>query len=253
MKKNNDFLNKILDLKNNIENEINNIDILYEKTFNEINIFFQKKKEKLSLEKLKNDNNYQIKYESLLKEENDIKDKLQNEVTKAKEKLENNLSLINNEIRISEKINKGINKLKNDKNKDTYKILTYISEINKNQKNISKLLKTHMKSLKFLFKEDQNKIIYEEYYFNGISIPQNLEFKNISYNSLNFSWKINKIKNININEEKLNYIVEMRKNNEPFIKVYEGQNLNCDINNLDFNTYYEFKVCSIYNDIIGDW
>jgi len=184
-----------------------------------------------------------------------MKDKLQNEVTKTKEKLENYLSLISNEIRINKKINKGINKLKNEKNweNNTYKILSYISEINTNRKKLYNLLKIHMKNLKLSFKEEENNIIYEEYYFNGINIPKNLEFKNITYNSLNLSWEIDHINNININKDKIKYKVEMRKNNEPFIKVYEGQNLYCNIDNLDFNTNYEFKVCSIYNDIIGEW
>ena len=45
-----------------------------------------------------------------------MKDKLQFEITKTKEQLENNLSLVNEEIRINERLNKGINKLKSDKN-----------------------------------------------------------------------------------------------------------------------------------------
>ena len=58
------------------------------------------------------------------KEENDLKEKLQNEVTKTKEQLEIVLSKVNNEIKISERINKGIKKFDNDE-KNMTKILSY--------------------------------------------------------------------------------------------------------------------------------
>ena len=63
------IIEKAILLKNNIENEINEINKLYEKTINDITKFFQEKHEKL------------------LKEENDMKEELQIKVTKTKEKL----------------------------------------------------------------------------------------------------------------------------------------------------------------------
>ena len=36
-----------------------------------------------------------------------------------------------------------------------------------------------MKNLKISFIEDENQIKYEEYYFNGIPIPQDIDFKEI--------------------------------------------------------------------------
>jgi len=63
---------------------------------------------------------------------------LQNEVTKVKEKLENFLSESNNAIKKIEKINKGIKLIEKDEEKDEekniLKILTYVSNINKNKK-----------------------------------------------------------------------------------------------------------------------
>ena len=69
-------------------------------------------------------NSYTIKHEKLLKEENDLKDKLKNEVTKVKEKLEIFLSETNEKIRLSEKINKSIKNLKLKEN--MIKLLSYI-------------------------------------------------------------------------------------------------------------------------------
>ena len=64
-------------MKNKIEKEINIIDKLYEKVDKEIIEYFKRK------------------HEELIKKEKDIKDNLQIEVTKTKEKLEEYLSLSN--------------------------------------------------------------------------------------------------------------------------------------------------------------
>ena len=45
----------------------------------------------------------------------------------------------------------------------------------------------------------------------------------------------------------------MKKDNQNYKQVYEGNNPYYTINNLEYNTDYEFRICSIYNDIIGQW
>ncbi len=110
-----------------------------------------------------------------------------------------------------------------------------------------------MKSLKITFQEEQSKIKYDEYYFNGIAIPKNIEFKNVTYKSLNLFWDIDNINIININNNEIKFRVEMRKENEKFNQIYEGNNKNCSINSLTKNTNYEFRICSIYNNLIGSW
>ena len=52
-----------------------------------------------------------------------------------------------------------------------------------------------MKSLKFSYIKNENIIKYEDYYFNGISIPKNIEIKNITFSSLELYWENNNIKN----------------------------------------------------------
>jgi len=46
------------------------------------------------------------------------------------------------------------------------KILTYISKLNKNDKGIKKLNNTCMRNIKISFEEKENKVKYEEYFFN---------------------------------------------------------------------------------------
>ena len=145
---------------------------------------------------------YNQKHEILTKEENDLKEKLQIEVTKVKERFEKSLFNINNEITINEKINRGVKKLENGE-KHKIKILAYVSKINKNKKGIDRLFQKFIKSLKFSYQENDNNIKYEEYYYNGSPIPYDIEYKDntfIGYNNIELSWKIDdKINNDKIN------------------------------------------------------
>ena len=181
-----------------------------------------------------------------------MKEKLQNEVTKVKEQLENYLSESNRLIKDNERIIKGIKSLEKKEDKNMIKNLSYVSKINKTIKENKNLFKELMKNLKITFQEEKCQIIYEEYYFNGIPTPYNIEFKNITSNSLNISWKIDdNLNNINIDKNKIKFIIEMRKNKEQFVKIYEGNNTNYSVNNLNHKTIYEFRICSYYDDNIN--
>ena len=105
--------------------------------------------------------------------------------------------------------------MKNEE-KNIIKTLSYVSKINKTQKNIKKLFNTlifyllyyilifeNNKNIKFNYDENKNNIKFEEYYFNGIYIPKNIEFKDISSSSINIYWKIDDINNINIDKNKI--------------------------------------------------
>ena len=97
--------NRIEELKKKIENEILNLDKLYDKVNKEVT------------------KSYKLKHEKLIKEENELKDKLKNEVTKIKENLEINLIKINEIIRKNERIMKGIKIILEDKDKQMIKQL----------------------------------------------------------------------------------------------------------------------------------
>jgi len=227
---------KVSILKDKIEKEIIEIDKLYEKVEKEIT------------------ENFKRKHEELIKKEKDIKDNLQNEVTKTKEKLEEYLSFSNKIIEDIERINKGIKAFEKE-GKNMLKILTYVSKINKNDKEIKKLNDTCMRNIKISFEEKENKVKYEEYFFNGIPSPKDIEFKDIEANSLKINWKIEDINLLNIDKNKIKFKIELRKENtnDNFNKIYEGNEMNYLINNLDSNKNYEIRICSIYNDINSIW
>ena len=132
--------------------------------------------------------------------------------------MENFWSRVNNQIKMNERINQGIKKIKKEEGKNMIRTLTYISKINKNKKEMKTLLTELMKSIKFAYQEEENIIKYEEFCFNGIQTPKNIEVKDIKYNSLNISWDIDTINNININYNNIDYIIEMRKDKEKILR-----------------------------------
>ena len=147
----NENKNKLEELKNKIENEMIKIDDSYDKIDKEVT------------------KSYKLKREKLISEEELLKDKLKNEVTKIKENLELNISKISELIRNCERIIKGIKAFKEEEN-NMIKKLNYVSNINNNQKEMNLMFQHLMKNINILF--DDNNIIYEEYYFNGLPIPK---------------------------------------------------------------------------------
>jgi hypothetical protein len=63
------------------------------------------------------------------------------------------------------------------KKKNIIQNLTYISRLNKNKKEMKSLINQLMESIKFNYEE--NNIKYKDFYFNGISLPKNIEIKDI--------------------------------------------------------------------------
>ena len=230
----NEYLNKTESLKSSIENEIKEIDKQYDKVLNEIGQSFK------------------AKHEKLIKEENELKDKLQLEVTKAKENLEKFWSLSNNEIIVGEKVNKGINKIKNEE-KSMMKTLSYVSKINKSQKEMKKLSVSLIKSIKFSYEQNENSLKFDEFYFNGIPIQNNFEFKNVGYDTLELKWKIDDLNIKDVKKEDIKYLVEMKEENKKYKQIYEGENSLCSVDNLTPNANYEFRVCCFYKEVKGLW
>ena len=228
---------KLNNLKNLIEHEMEEIDKTFEKVDKETTESFK------------------IKIEKIKKEEDDLKEKLKTEVTKIKEQLDIFLSDVNSLIKATEKIEKGIKALEKEE-KIMIKTLSYVSKINKNKREIGKLFQQLMKNIKISFIENENKIKYEDYYFNGIPLPKDIEFKDIGTNSFNVLWKIDDINILNIDKNEIKYRLEIRKENskDDFIQIYEGNENNFIVNNkLEKNTNYEIRICSVYKDIISDW
>ena len=222
-------------MKEKIENEINKINQSYDTVNNDIS------------------NTYKIKHEKLVKEENALKEKLQNEVTKIKEKLENFLLECNQTIKICERIYKGIKNLENENEKNMIKILSYVSKINKNDKEMNILLQQLIISENIKFDKEKNDIEFENYIISGVlPSPSNIEIKDITSGSFKILWKI-ELNNLRIKQDEIKYIIEIRKENEKFNQVYEGNSTDYLINDLSDDTNYEIRICTLYNNIKSPW
>jgi len=232
----NESKEQVIKLRNLINSEIDKINNTYDRIYNEIEKLFgidESKKEQ--------------------KEE--LIDLVKFEVTKIKEKFENYITNCNNSISFSEQINKLIKILNySEEEKNKYIKLVFISEINDEIRKMEVLKYELMKNINIILIKEEYKIKFEEYYFNGIPIPHNIEFKDINSNYFNILWDIDNINIINIDKIKLKFIVELRKkNDEKFIKVYEGNNKAYLVSQLKNNTDYEIRICCKFDAIIGPW
>ena len=205
------------------------------------------KKKKLENEINQINESYLKNQETLLKEENSLREQLDIQVTKIKEQLEKSLSQANNEIIIKERINKGIKQLQ--KNHNILKDLTYISKMNKIQKSMKNLIKQKIINARIHFDEKKSGIIFHEYYFNGLTKPYNIIINDSMLGYANVSWK----NDLHLDDDKIQYIIEIRKGNEEFKEVYRGRNITYKLDNLIVNINYDLRICSICNDIRGQW
>ena len=135
------------------------------------------------------------------------------------------------------------------------KTLSYVSKINKNQKEMRNLLSQLMINLKLSYIEEESKINYEEHGFSEIFTPKNIEFKEVGMNSFKVFWKIDDINILNVDKKEIKYRIEIRKENlnDKFKLIYEGKELNYLVDNLNNNTNYDLRICSVYNDIKSNW
>ena len=220
---------EIMKLKIKIEEEINKINNIYESLIEKLENCFQKK------------------YELILNEKNELIEKLNFEVTKVKDGLEKYLSDINNEILMKERINKGIKKMYN-KEQNIFQIFAYISKINQDIKIMKSLSTKLMRNINIKYDENKNNIIYDEYYFNGWPIPKNIKIENLTSSSAKIYWKIDNINIVNLDKNRIQYAIEIRKKGKNFQYIFEGIYgvNNYSINNLENNTNYEIRIFSYY-------
>ena len=134
-----------------------------------------------------------------------------------------------------------------------FKIMSYITKISKSKKEMNNIFQKLMRNIKISFNEEESIIKYEDYSFNGIPKPHNIEFKDITSFNIDIFWKIDNLNIKNFEYKNIKYEIEMRKENKIFKKVYEGNNNNCKIENLKPLINYEFRIRSKYNDYFGSW
>ena len=188
----NEINKRIYKLKDKIEKEIEEINKCYDIVDKQV-----KKK-------------FEEEHNKLYKEEKDLREKFETEVTKKKEYLENYLSETDELIKSYDKINKGIKILEKEE-KNIIKILSYISNISKNINKMNHLTNEFITNLKITFEEEQRKIMYNDYIFNGLPIPKNIKCEDISSDIFKLMWEIDEEKLNKLDKNKIKYKVEIKE------------------------------------------
>jgi len=231
------LLEKINFIKKTVEEEIIKINNLYEKVNEDLT------------------KSYQIKHEKLNKEEKEIRENLQNQVTKTKEKLEIFLSESNNEIKLTNRIKQGLLKLEKEEEKSIYKTLSYISKMNKNDKALNKLSLQILNNIDFSYNEENNNIEYEEYTINGMKINK-IDINDITSNSCKISCDFENTEIINNDFKKIELIIELKRENieENFKQIYKGKYMKAiNISGLFPDTNYVLRINFLCGEITGTW
>ena len=56
-----------------------------------------------------------------------------------------------------------------------------------------------------------------------------------------------------MDKKEIKYRIEIRKENEKFEEIYEGNENNYKVNKLEKNKNYEIRICSIYKEEMSEW
>ena len=215
-------------MKEKIEKEIKKIEDSQLKVFGEITSSFKKKH--LELEK----------------EEKDLTFELITKVTKIKNELENSLKESDKKLSICEKIiQAGIN-FEKTFNQNELKKLYYIIEMKKKEEETKNFIKKKIKNYSICFDNEYNEISFDEYYFNVIPIPKDINYE-IKGDNLLLTWKIGDSKI----EEPYEYIIQINVNNKE--KIYKTPFNQFLLEKYESNVEYEVKIRVSSDDEFGDW
>jgi len=227
-----EFFKKMKNIKQKIEEEIEDINNSHKKIMEEITSSF-------------NDQRFQIN-----KKEKQLKLELDEKVTDVKNDLEICLRESNDIISSFERIYKTI-KIYEKKNiiLEELKSLYYISEINKNNEIAKELLRKPIKNINIILNKG-DVLNYKEYYFNGIPIPKNVDAEKKGENIL-IKWDLDDFRAKNFEFKNIKYFLEIKDENQ--IYKYETFSKNFSFEKYKKGTEYEIKIRSFIDGSYSNW
>ena len=125
--------------------------------------------------------------------------------------------------------------------------------MNQNDKEMNILLQQAIKSANIKFDKEKNDIDFENYIFSGLPAPNNIEIKDITPDSFRIYWKLELNNFENIKQNEIKYRIEIKRENEKFNQVYEGNYTDYLIKELSEDTNYEIRICTFYNNSNSFW
>ena len=184
--------------------------------------------------------------------EKELKEDLFKNTTKVKEELENFLFESEEIIKNNERIDKLIKYYEKSEANPIIKTLSYISEIEGINNKAFIFLYKPMKNMNIHFKEDNNTLEYDNYHFNGITSPTNINiYKDNNYNYTNISWNIEKIFISSEEKDQYKFIIELKNKEKEY--TFEGSETNIQISGVEINSEFEFKVKVSLDGLFGEW
>jgi len=227
-----EFFKKMKNIKQKIEEEIEDINNSHKKIMEEITSSF-------------NDQRFQIN-----KKEKQLKLELDEKVTDVKNDLEICLRESNDIISSFERIYKTI-KIYEKKNiiLEELKSLYYISEINKNNEIAKELLRKPIKNINIILNKG-DVLNYKEYYFNGIPIPKNVEAEKKGENIF-IKWDLDDFRTKNFEFKNIKYFLEIKDENQ--IYKYETFSKNFSFEKYKIGAEYEIKIRSFIDGSYSNW
>jgi len=227
-----EFFKKMKNIKQKIEEEIEDINNSHKKIMEEITSSF-------------NDQRFQIN-----KKEKQLKLELDEKVTDVKNDLEICLRESNDIISSFERIYKTI-KIYEKKNiiLEELKSLYYISEINKNNEIAKELFRKPIKNINIILNKG-DVLNYKEYYFNGIPIPKNVEAEKKGENIF-IKWDLDDFRAKNFEFKNIKYFLEIKDENQ--IYKYETFSKNFSFEKYKIGAEYEIKIRSFIDGSYSNW
>ena len=253
---------KVIDINEIKSLEDNNIS--YKNTVSEFDKIFKKmnnikKNIEIEIEKISNSrdillgeitSSFEEQRKKLNEKEKSIKIELDKKVTEIKENLENYYLNTNDILTSSERIFKAIQNYDKKDNNNQIKTLCYISTINKINTNALNIIKKPFENIEISFINENydNNLNYKNYYVNGIPIPKDIKVEQTDNNKLSISWSID---NLYLDDKKYKYLIILKDDKTK--EKYESVITNIVIQNIKLDTNYEIQICTLIDDINGDW
>ena len=253
---------KIIDINEIKSLEDNNIS--YKNTVSEFDKIFKKmnnikKNIEIEIEKISNSrdillgeitSSFEEQRKKLNEKEKSIKIELDKKVTEIKENLENYYLNTNDILTSCERIFKAIQNYDKKDNNNQIKTLCYISTINKINTNALNIIKKPFENIEISFINENydNNLNYKNYYVNGIPIPKDIKVEQTDNNKLSISWSID---NLYLDDKKYKYLIILKDDKTK--EKYESVITNIVIQNIKLDTNYEIQICTLIDDINGDW
>ena len=230
----NSFYNKAKNLKSSIEDYICEIIKSAKRAFREMNKAFRKEHYLISRTRYK------------------LKDELNGKIDNIIEELNNFLKRTENIISSFADISKAIESFGKLKESHIIRTWCYISEINKYNEKADNLFKEPKRTLFFSFDKDELSINYRNYYFDGLSVPEDILLEKNEKNEIEITWKSDEslIKDSS-DRDKIKYEIEIKSIVKKY--EYESKEKKLILKNMDNQKQYKIHIRTVLNNSYSTW